>query len=387
MPSGLAAYWKKKRSKGRRKATKTVKRRKARKTKEKTKMARRRKRSKRKSAHRRKRRSARRSHKKTRRRKRRGGARRKRRSTRRRKARRGKRRSSRRRRKARRGKRRSSRRRRRKARRSKRTKRIRRRRRATTEVMMPYTGRGRTVRGYAHNPRRRRRRSRRRSSRRLHRRYRRSTYRRNPGGMLIDLAKKAAPVLVGLYGARFLVQKLGPIVPFVSSLGAFSGPALAIGAVLATNYATKKVAVLAKHREPLMLGVGLAALDAFISAFAPASVKSMIGVGDGLSDYIAVGDYVELGATPIDDNMTMSDYIAVGGVEEELGIDEELGVDEELGNDLLGGVSSASMLKTVPTRNFLAPVPARSFTQPVPQATAQYDNAGGLYNGIFRGGF
>lgn len=254
--------------------------------------------------------------------------------------------------------------------------------------------------GMTHNPpKRRRRRKARRSSRRrgrrsLHRRYgSKRRYRKNPGGMLIDLAKQAAPVLVALYGSKMLVSKLGPMIPGVTSLGTMQGPVLAIGAVLGMNYATKKVAALAKYRGPLMLGTALAALDALFQAFAPASVKSMLGMGDvysSMGEYVAVGEYLSVDGTPIDDDIAMGDYVAVGsdGVEEELGISEELGVDEELGNDmLLGGVSQSSMLKQVPTKQFLQPVPARSFTKQIPAASAAYDSPGSMYQGVFRGGF
>lgn len=241
-----------------------------------------------------------------------------------------------------------------------------------------------TLVGYRKNPRRRRR-SHRRASRRVHRRYRRSSYRKNPGGMLIDLAKKAVPVLLAFYGSRMVVSKIGPMIPGVTMLGTFQGPALAVGAVLLANYATKKVSFLAKHRDQILMGATFSALDTLIRAFAPASVQSMIGMGD----YVAVGDYLAIGATPIDDNIAFSDYIAIGGdgVEQDLGLEEELGVEEELGNDLLGGVSQNSLLRTVPTRRFLAPVPTRSFTEQVPQAGSQYDNPDALYAGIFRGAF
>jgi hypothetical protein len=210
--------------------------------------------------------------------------------------------------------------------------------------------------------------------------------------MLVDLAKQALPVLAGLYGAKFIANKLGPLVPGVSSLGTFARPALAVGIVLGLNFATKKVGALAKHRTGLMLGAGLAALDSLVSAFAPASVKTMLGVGDiydqAMGEYVAVGDYVQMGAEPIDDDIAMSDYIQVGA-EEELGAAEEelgMGVEEELGNDLLGGVSQSSLMKIVPQRKFLEPVPARSFTKNIRNAGQGYDNPGSLYQGIFMGG-
>lgn len=203
--------------------------------------------------------------------------------------------------------------------------------------------------------------------------------------MLKDVAKRAIPVLLGLYGSKLLVAKVSPMLTPLSALGQFQGPVIAIGAVVGMNYATKKVGALAKYRTELMLGTGLMALDTIFKAVMPDSVKSMIG----MSDYIAVGDYVQMGAVPIDDSIAMSDYIAVGGdgVEEELGLEEELGVEEELGNDLLGGVSQSSLLKQVPSRQFLEPVPARSFTKQIGAATSAYDSPDGLYAGIFRGGW
>lgn len=204
--------------------------------------------------------------------------------------------------------------------------------------------------------------------------------------MLIDLAKRALPVLIGFYGTRILVNRLGPMLPGVSSLGTLQAPVLAVGGVVGVHFLTKKVGALAKHRNELMLGAGLSALDAIFHTFAPASVKAALGMGD----YVALGDYIGVGAVPLDDNMTLSDYIAVGGdgIEQELGLEEELGVEEELGNDLLGGMpGGASILAPVPRRNFLAQVPARSFTKQIPAAGGSYDNPGQLYNGIFNGGF
>ncbi len=241
------------------------------------------------------------------------------------------------------------------------------------------------------NPsRRRRRKSSRRRARRSSRRrgyskrYSRR-YRRNPGGFLVDLAKRALPVLAAFYGTRLLVSKIGPMIPGVSSLGTLTSPVLALATVLGVNFGAKKVAALAKHKESLLLGSGIALAESLIQAFAPASIKAMVG----MSDYIQMGDYIAVGATPINDSMTLSDYIAVGsdGVEEELGLEEELGVEEELGNDLLGGVTSTGLMARVPTQSFLQPVPARSFTKMIPAAGQAYDNPGQLYGGIFNGGW
>ena len=210
-------------------------------------------------------------------------------------------------------------------------------------------------------------------------------YRRNPGGFLVDLAKRAIPVVFAYYGTRLVVNKLAALIPGVSSLGTLQGPVAAVGGVLLAQQATKRVGFLAKHRNEIMLGSMLNVLDSFIQSFAPASVKALVG----MSDYVAVGDYFAVGATPLNDQMTMSDYIAVGGdgVEQELGLEEELGVEEELGSDaLLGGLTQGSLLAQVPRQNFLAPVPARSFSRQIPAAGAGYDNPSQLYTGIFNGG-
>ncbi len=193
-------------------------------------------------------------------------------------------------------------------------------------------------------------------------------------------------MLFGFYGTRLLVSRIGPMIPGVASLGTLSGPVLAVGGVIGLNFATQKVSFLAKHRTELMLGSALSALDSLIQAFAPASLKSLVG----MSDYVAVGDYLAVGAIPLDDQMTMSDYVAVGGdgVMEELGLEEELGVEEELGNDLMGGMpSGAGIMKTIPSQRFMQPIPARSFTRQIPAAGGGYDNPNQLYGGIFNGGF
>jgi len=203
--------------------------------------------------------------------------------------------------------------------------------------------------------------------------------------MIVDIAKQAVPVLLGLYGTKILISKFGGMIPGVSSLGAFTQPALSIGALFLIKFLAKHVGAVAKYQTPLMLGAGMSALDGIIKAIVPSTALASAG----LSDYIAVGDYVAVGAMPIDDNIAMSDYIAVGsdGVQEELGLEEELGVEEELGNDMLGGVSSGTMLKQVPGRQFLEPVPARSFTKQIGNAGSSFDQSDALYAGIFRGGY
>lgn len=204
----------------------------------------------------------------------------------------------------------------------------------------------------------------------------------------MDFLKKAAPVAIGLLASRFLVSKIGPMLP-VSSLGSLQGPVMAVAALAATHFATKKIGALAKHRDELMIGSTLNLLGSVFTAFAPASLQSMVG----MSDYVSMGDYIAVGgAPPLHENFTLSDYIAVGsdGVSEELGLEEELGVEEELGNALMGGLpgpTSGGLMKPVPSQKFLQPVPARSFTKQIPAAGQQYDSANDVYSGIFAGRF
>lgn len=245
-------------------------------------------------------------------------------------------------------------------------------------------------RGYT--VRRRRRRS---SHRRSHRRGRRRSYRRyrrNPGiGDIFTELKRVVPVAISFLANRMVVNKFGPMLPVVSSLGTLQGPVLSIASLFLTNIVTKKVAFLSRHREAAMMGAGFQALASLWNAFAPASVQTAIGEYVNMGDYVAVG-----GAPPLNERFTLSDYVAVGGdgVEEELGmgVSEELGVDEELGNVLMGGLpgpvsGSMGMLKPVPTQQFISAIPARSFTRQIPQVTNAYDNASDLYAGIFGGKF
>ncbi len=395
MPAGLAAYWAKKR-KSKRKARRNPAKKRRRggsHKKRKTVMAKKKRRRARRGKRRTKRRSRRRGRKRAKggkrrraRRRKSGGkrrrARRKKRSSKRRSRRRGRKR-------AKGGKRR--------ARRKKGGKRRRRRRASAARTVRMKRGPHGTL---IMNPtRRRRRKSRRRGRRRARRaarRYGKRHYRKNPGGMLIDLAKRAAPVLIGLYGARLLVTRVGPKIPGVSKLGSLQSPLLAVGAILAVNFATKKIGKLAKYRTELLLGTGLNALDALISAFAPASVKAMIGVGDVYDR--ALGEYLHAGAGPYAEDpsramgeyVQMGEYVSMGAVDEELGaVDEELGaVDEELGDEgsYGEGVSQSAMLKPVPRVQMLEPVPTRSYLMPIPPATQAYDNPKSLYQGIFAGG-
>ncbi len=212
--------------------------------------------------------------------------------------------------------------------------------------------------------------------------------------MFKTIAMEALPVGAGFLATRLVVNKFGGMIPGVSSLGAFSKPVLS--AALLFGVSKVPMGPFAKHRRGVLIGAGLNLLCDLIGAVAPASLKSMIGLGDAgiydraLSDYVQVGEYLTTGATPIDDDIALSDYITVGGgVEQELGLEEELGLSEELGdeNSFGEGVSQSAMLAPVPQRSFVEPVPARSFTKNVPHAGAGFDNPNVLYTGIFSSGF
>lgn len=207
------------------------------------------------------------------------------------------------------------------------------------------------------------------------------------------MAKQALPVMAGLIGTRIFVSRIGPMIPGASSLGVAAHPVLTAAAGLGLGYLAGKVKPLQKYRTQLMIGAGISLLESLVSSFVPGA-KGLLGMGDiydnAMGEYVSVGEYVGVGADPLDDDIAMADYIQVGsdGVEEELGmgVSEELGVDEELGNDLLGGVSQSSLMKTVPRRSFLEPIPARSFTKPVRMGGPGYDNSASLYQGVFRNG-
>jgi hypothetical protein len=258
---------------------------------------------------------------------------------------------------------------------------------ATTVRMNPGRRRRKRRRSHRRGYTVRRRRSHRRGRRRSYRRYR-----RNPGiGDIFTELKRVIPVAVSFLANRMVVNKFGPMLPVVSSLGTLQGPVLSVASLLLTNFVTKKVGALSRYREQAMMGAGFQALASLWTAFAPASIQSAVG------DYVNMGDYVAVGAAPpLNERITMSDYVAVGadGVEQELGmgVEEELGVDEELGNVLLGGLpgptsGSMAMLKQVPSQAFIQPIPARSFTKGIPGVTPAFDASADLYAGIFGGKF
>jgi len=198
----------------------------------------------------------------------------------------------------------------------------------------------------------------------------------------------------------------------------------------AGHFATKKSS-LRKVRTGVLVGLGLNLIDTLLSALAPQSVKSMFGLagsdediyGPALSDYVAMDDYVALeGAPPIENHLTLSDYVAVGdsgldpeleGLESELGdIEQDLGdSDEDLGDEAyedlgevdayqdlgrgiadfahrkIGGVRRSSLRAPIRRKRGRAPVPRRRFARPIPKVGQAFDEPSQLYTGIFAGGF
>jgi hypothetical protein len=248
-------------------------------------------------------------------------------------------------------------------------------------------------------------------------------------GIMDIMMRNVLPVVGSLYAARFITglilgkQAAAPDappspektegIPGLDKLPPqFVQPVVAAGLMVAGHFATMKgPQILKKHRLGIMTGLGINLVDKIFGAFAPVSVKEMVGVSSGLSDYVSVDDYIAIGnVPPIQDDITLAEYVAIGqyegeGLEEDLGemyqdlgeMYQDLGVEMDLGNDLppgggfanrhLGGVHRNQMLAPVPRKRYTAPVPARSFTKPVPQIGDGFDKPNKLYTGIFGGGF
>lgn len=266
--------------------------------------------------------------------------------------------------------------------------------------------------------------------RRYQRRKRRAVKRRrNPatGGLWKFLMLKALPAAISLYGSRLLSGKLSGRIPGLDRLPShIRQPAVALGVFGLGHVMTGKkspIKMLKKYRDGVMVGTTINLLDKLIGAFAPESVKSMIGIsnydediyGPALDDYIQIGD-----VPPIQDDITFADYVAVDdyvqigqydteGLEAELGmgmleqdlgmleqdlgmLQQDLGVEMDLGradfaDRNLGGVTRSAMTAPVGKKRYLAPVPPRSFTKPVPHFTAGFDKPANVYTGIFASGY
>jgi len=232
----------------------------------------------------------------------------------------------------------------------------------------------------------------------------------NGNGIMAIVMKHALPIAGSLYVSRLVSGKLSGRIPgFDRVPEQFRQPVLAGGLVVVGHIATTKVRPLKKHRVGIMTGLVINAIDKVLGAFAPANVKSMFGIsnygediyGPALSDYVAVN-----GAPPIQDDITLADYVAVDdyvsigeydgeGLETELGMMQDLGMHQDLGvemdlgdfaNRRLGGVTRSAMAAPIGEKRYLAPVPARSFTKEVPRFSAGFDDSNKLYTGIFSGG-
>jgi len=228
---------------------------------------------------------------------------------------------------------------------------------------------------------------------------RRYTRRRNPGDLMGLMMTRVVPVAASLYMSRLISGKLAGKIPGLDKIDEkYRSPALAAILFGAGHFLTgnkSPVKMLKKHREGIMVGLGINLLDKILGAFAPENVKSMFGVsaydediyGPALSDYVSVDDYVAIGdVPPIQDDITLADYVQIGddGLEQDLGMEMDLG---DFANRHLGGVSRSAMQAPSGHKKYLAPVPARPFTTPVPDFSKGFDNPNRLYTGIFSGGF
>lgn len=231
------------------------------------------------------------------------------------------------------------------------------------------------------------------------------------------ITKQVLPVAASLYFARLISGKLMDKVPGINMIPAnFRSPALAAILLAGGHFATQKVKPLQKYRMGIMTGLGLNLIDKILVAMIPDQAK-LVGLADdtdaygpALADYVSVSDYIGIGATPIDDDITLADYVSIGDdYEEDLGaMYQDLGMEMDLGamyqdlgddgapglpagggfaNRHLGGVHRNQMLGPVPHKSYQAPVPARSFTKPVPAFGSGFDKPDKLYTGIFGGGF
>jgi hypothetical protein len=223
--------------------------------------------------------------------------------------------------------------------------------------------------------------------------------RANPLAGLVDVFKGALPVAVSLYGARYVSNRLLPLVPGLDGLGRHAAPVGAALIAVLGNYASKRIGFLSRRREAVMLGVGLNLVNVVLETYMPANIKAMVGMGNDEDLYDAaltgVGEYVSIG----DYEAEMGEYVSIGAEEElgeyvSIGAEEELGMGQDGGAFLSNGIGTGigspatpGLVKAVPRRAMVAPVPARSFTKEVPAATSAFDNLSKLYTGIFAGGF
>jgi len=131
-------------------------------------------------------------------------------------------------------------------------------------------------------PVRRRKSYKRNARRRPAKRRRRKSYKRNSG--LKPMLVKAAVGFLGFLGGRVLANQLAtqPAIPAaVRPYAAVAGPA-AMAALVYFGLGQKGPKALKKVRKyqlPLMIGAGVAALDALFTQFAPPQLQALVGGG------------------------------------------------------------------------------------------------------------
>lgn len=242
------------------------------------------------------------------------------------------------------------------------------------------------------NPRRRRRSSRRRGRRNPHRSYglkalvrarrtikrtkrrgsslariymRRHRIKANPsGGGIKGVLKMVIPTVLAMGLGRVLAGKIGPRLPFLSSLGANADVALSVGMFAAGYIVTKKVKALGAYRNAILVGLGINAVMGAIKSFAP-SIAAQIGLGDsGIYDGAMAGQY----------QYDTGEYVQVGDFGEYIQV---------AGDGSMGDTSGAiEQLAGSGSPRMLAPVGVQAAVQNVPEWSPEFSRDH-LQTGIF----
>ncbi len=152
----------------------------------------------------------------------------------------------------------------------------------------------------------------------------------NPVSGIFGAVKSVAPLAASFYIGRFAASKVGSVPgigPAVAKLGTHAGPVASIALLVAGHFATKKISGLQKYAGPIMQGFALNFINTAISAYAPTSVKGMLGVGDagiydealGLSEYVNQAGYETIdGYETVGDMQDMADYADLADAREAL---------------------------------------------------------------------
>lgn len=235
--------------------------------------------------------------------------------------------------------------------------------------------------------------------------------RTNPASM-IDAVLQAVPVAGGLYASRYITNRLGPRIPGMDALGKFRGPAQAGIFALLVHYGTRRFRF--QYRGAAVMGAGINLVDSVVQAFAPPKYARAFGIasapeslppveegGEGVGEYLQVGEYMQVGpgGPPVDSSLSLGEYVSVDGIEADLGaIESDLGyegVRAALGDGgnggfsdrNLGGVSRGAHGRARARRmRSAAAVPRRSMTAPVDHFGPDDNAQDQLYTGIFSGG-